>query len=98
MELAKHFLSQKMELAKQLPLQETPLCRTSSFYPAIGAVSLLDQAVVDRVALVLLGLQLPRAGGGESFRKTAVSSSLFQLVSAQGRKSGPARRQDSWGR
>ena len=90
--------AQAMELAKQLPLQETPLCRTSLFYPAIGAVSLPGQAVAGRVALVLPGLQLSRAGDGESFWKAGVSSFLFQLVFAQGRKSGPGGPQDSCGR
>ena len=84
-------------MAKQLPLQETPLCRTSSFYPAIGAVSLPAQAVVGRVALVLPGLQLSPARSWESWWKAAVSSSLFQLLSEQGQKSGPERRHDSCG-
>src|SRR6516164_11355617 len=87
-----------MELAKQLPLQETPLFWTSSFYPAIGAVSLPAQAVVGRVALVLPGLQLSPARSWESWWKAAVSSSLFQLLSEQGQKSGPERRHDSCGR
>src|SRR5690349_12707845 len=87
-----------MELANQLPLQETPLCRTPSFYPAIGAVSLPDQAVVGRVALVLPGLQLSSPTTGKSWRKTVVSSSLFQLVFEPVLKSGPQRRHDCCGR
>src|SRR4029077_19440379 len=92
-----------MELANQPPPQEIPLCQTSSLCPnsaAIGAVSLPAQAVVGRVALVLPGLQLLPARGGESVRETVELPCLFQLWSVLRRESRPAteRREESSGR
>src|SRR5437016_13341774 len=94
-----------MELAKQPPPQEIPLCQTSSLcpnYAAIGAVSLPAQAVVGRVALVLPGLQLLPASGRESDPETreeaVVFACLFQLGSARRRESGSERPEQSSGR